>query len=149
MGWQLRLSDWALGTQAGRLVLREAVEYCLLGLVADSSLCTCHEDTARGGVGQRGKPHDNQSEHHCGAVVLGGVAAAGLGLAAPAQAGPSYWHYCPGHWEYTVPVPAGTDLRVCHWFAVTVVRGPSGPVYNFVEVDQSQVPPPAPGFPWP
>jgi len=109
MGWQLRLSDWALGTQAGRLVLREAVEYGLLGLVADSSLCTCHEDTARGGVGQ----------------------------------------YCPGHWEYTVPVPAGTDLRVCHWFAVTVVRGPSGPVYNFVEVDQSQVPPPAPGFPWP
>jgi len=84
-----------------------------------------------------------------GTLMSGGVAVAGLGLAAPAQAGPSYWHYCPGHWEYTVPVPPGTDLSVCHWFAVTVVRAPSGPVYNFVEVDQSQVPPPAPGFPWP
>jgi hypothetical protein len=53
-----------------------------------------------------------------GALMSGGVAVAGLGLAAPAQAGPSYWHYCPGHWEYTVPVPPGTDLSVCHWFAV-------------------------------
>ena len=34
-----------------------------------------------------------------GALLSGGVAVAGLGLAAPAQAGPSYWHYCPGHWE--------------------------------------------------
>jgi len=84
-----------------------------------------------------------------GALLSGGVAVAGLGLAAPAQAGPSFWHYCPGHWEYTIPPPPGTDLSVCHWFAVTVVRGPSGPVYNFVEVDQSQVPPPAPGLPWP
>jgi hypothetical protein len=40
-------------------------------------------------------------------------------------------------------------LSVCHWFAVTVESGPSGPVYNFVEVDESQVPPPSPGFPWP
>ena len=84
-----------------------------------------------------------------GALVSGAVAVAGLGLAAPAQAGASYWHYCPGHWEYTVPVPAGTDLSVCHWFAVTVESGPSGPVYNFVEVDESQVPPPSPGFPLP
>ena len=84
-----------------------------------------------------------------GALVSGAVAVAGLGLAAPAQAGASYWHYCPGLWEYTVPVPARTDLSVCHWFAVTVESGPSGPVYNFVEVDESQVPPPSPGFPWP
>jgi hypothetical protein len=77
------------------------------------------------------------------------IAAAAVGLAAPAQASPSYWHYCPGQWQYTVPVPAGTDLSVCHWFAVTVVSGPSGPVYNFVEVDESQVPAPSPGFPWP
>jgi hypothetical protein len=33
--------------------------------------------------------------------------------------------------------------------AAMAVRGPPGPVYIFVEVDQSQVPPPAPGFPWP
>ena len=84
-----------------------------------------------------------------GALMSGAVAVAGLGLAAPAQAGASYWHYCPGHWEYTVPVPDGTDLSVCHWFAVTVDSSPSGPVYHFAEVDESQVPPPSPGFPWP
>jgi hypothetical protein len=84
-----------------------------------------------------------------GALLSGGVAVAGLGLAAPAQAGQSYWHYCPGDWKYTVPPPAWADLSVCHWFGVTVTRGPSGPVYNFAEVDPSQVPPPAPGFPWP
>ncbi|HET9892268.1 MAG TPA: hypothetical protein VFQ42_17375 [Mycobacterium sp.] len=82
-------------------------------------------------------------------LAWGGLVVAGLGLATTAHAGPSYWHYCPGHWEYTVPVPPGTDLSVCHWFAVTVDRGPAGPVYNFVEVDPSQVPPPAPGFPRP
>ena len=41
------------------------------------------------------------------------------------------------------------DILVCHWFAVTVTKGPSGPVYNFAEADPSQVPPPAPGFPSP
>ena len=46
-----------------------------------------------------------------GALLSGGIAVAGSGLAAPAQAGPSYWHYCPGHWEYTVPVPAGGFVR--------------------------------------
>ena len=62
-----------------------------------------------------------------GALMSGGVAVAGLGLAAPAQAGASYWHYCPGHWEYTVPVPPGTDLSVCHWFAVTRYSRAVGP----------------------
>src|SRR5262249_21386930 len=61
-------------------------------------------------------PH-NLTRTIAGALVSGGLAVAGLGLAAPAQAGPSYWHYCPGHWEYTVPVPPGTDMSVCHWFA--------------------------------
>ncbi len=88
-----------------------------------------------------------------GALLSGVVAVAGLGLAAPAQAGPAYWHYCPGHWIYLVPPPPGTDLSVCHWFAVTPTSAtdPSTgyPVYKFVEVDQSQVPPPSPGFPWP
>src|ERR1700740_3315641 len=90
-----------------------------------------------------------------GALVSGGVAVAGLGLAAPAQAGPSYWHYCPGQkWGYTTPMPPGTDLSVCHWFAATAAPGPSGSiVWNLVEVDQSQIPPsvlqPQPGFPWP
>ncbi|SOX55195.1 hypothetical protein MAAFP003_3882 [Mycobacterium ahvazicum] len=85
-----------------------------------------------------------------GALISGGVAVAGLGLAAPAQAGPSYWHYCPGQkWGYTVPIPPGFDLSVCHWFAVTVTNGPSGPVYHFEEANPADVPPPAPGFPWP
>jgi hypothetical protein len=72
------------------------------------------------------------------AVLVSG----GVGLAAPAQAGPSYWQYCPGQkWEYTSPLPPGTDLNVCHWFAATPARGPSGDVtWNLVEVDQSQLP---------
>jgi hypothetical protein len=90
-----------------------------------------------------------------GALVLGGVVVAGLGLAAPAQADPSYWHYCPGQkWQYTTPMPPGTDLSVCHWFAATPIPGSGMPVqFNLVEIDQSQVPAsvlkPAPGFPWP
>ncbi|MEE6179316.1 hypothetical protein [Mycobacterium sp. 050134] len=86
-----------------------------------------------------------------GALLSGGVAAAGMGLAAPAGATPpSYWHYCPGQkWGYTVPIPPGFDLNVCHWFAVTVESSPSGPVYHFAEADPSQIPPPSPGFPWP
>lgn len=31
-----------------------------------------------------------------GTLLTSGVAVAGLGLAAPAEAGPSYWHYCRG-----------------------------------------------------
>ena len=90
-----------------------------------------------------------------GALLSGGLAVAGLGLAAPALAGPSYWHYCPGQkWQYTTPVPPGTDLSVCHWFAATPIPGSGMPVqFNLVEIDQSQVPAsvlkPAPGFPWP
>ena len=76
-----------------------------------------------------------------GVLLAGTVAVAGLGLAAPAQADPSYWHYCPGDWKYTVPVPPGTDLSVCHWFAATSAPGPSGGItWNLVEVDQSQLP---------
>ena len=71
-------------------------------------------------------------------LVSGGVA-----LAAPAQADPSYWQYCPGQkWQYLTPPPPGTDLSVCHWFAASPVRGPSGgATWNLVEVDPSQVPP--------
>lgn len=77
-----------------------------------------------------------------GALLAGTVAVGGLGVAAPAQAGPSYWHYCPGDWKYTVPVPPGTDLSVCHWFAANPAPGPSGSItWNLVEVDQSQLPP--------
>ncbi len=85
------------------------------------------------------------------AMISGGVVAAAMGLAAPAQATPpSYWHYCPGQkWGYTVPIPPGFDLSVCHWFAVTADSTPSGPVYHFREADPSEVPPPSPGFPWP
>ena len=78
-----------------------------------------------------------------------------VGLAGPAQAGPSYWHYCPGQkWEYMTPMPPGADLSVCHWFAATSSPGPGGSiVWNLVEIDQSQIPPsvlqPQPGFPWP
>lgn len=77
-----------------------------------------------------------------GAILAGTVAAAGVGLAAPAQAGPSYWQYCPGQkWQYMTPVPPGTDLSVCHWFAATPAPGPSGDItWNLVEVDQSQLP---------
>jgi hypothetical protein len=39
-----------------------------------------------------------------GALASGGLSVAGLGLAAPAGAGPSYWHYCPG---YSRPVGPG------------------------------------------
>ncbi|WP_156685911.1 hypothetical protein [Mycobacterium sp. Marseille-P9652] len=83
-------------------------------------------------------------------LISGGVAAAALGLAAPAEAGASYWHYCPGQkWQYTVPIPPGFDLSVCHWFAVTAESTPSGPVYHFREADPAEVPAPSPGFPWP
>lgn len=76
-----------------------------------------------------------------GVLLSGGVAAAGLGLSAPAQASPSYWHYCPGEWHYTVPVPPGTDVSVCHWFAATSTGTPSGGIAtNLVEVDESQLP---------
>ena len=88
------------------------------------------------------------------ALLSGGVAVAGLGLAAPAQADASYWHYCPGQkWQYTTPMPPGTDLGVCHWFAATPVPGMTPVRFNLVEIDESQVPPwvftPSPGFPWP
>jgi hypothetical protein len=89
------------------------------------------------------------------ALLSSGVAVAGLGLATPAQADPSCWHYCPGQkWQYTTPMPPGTDLSVCHWFAATPIPGSGMPVrFNLVEIDQSQVPAsvlaPAPGFPWP
>jgi hypothetical protein len=76
-----------------------------------------------------------------GAVVSAGLAIAGLGLAAPAQADPSYWHYCPGDWKYTVPVPPGTDMSVCHWFAATSSPGPGGSIKTDLrEVDPSQLP---------
>ncbi|WP_156675083.1 hypothetical protein [Mycobacterium sp. E2989] len=88
------------------------------------------------------------------ALLSGGVAAAGMGLAAPAEAGPSYWHYCPGQkWQYTTPMPPGTDLSVCHWFAATPIPGSTPVRFNLVEIDESQIPPsvlaPQPGFPWP
>jgi hypothetical protein len=110
----------------------------MLELVAARTLCTCNMSTI-----------PTLKRIIAGTLLSSGIAVAGLGLAAPAWAGPSYWHYCPGHSGYTVPPPAWADLSVCHWFAVTVTRGPSGPAYNFVEADPSQVPPPAPGFPWP
>ena len=77
-----------------------------------------------------------------GALLAGTAAIAGLGLSAPAQAGPSYWQYCPGQkWQYMTPVPPGTDLSVCHWFAATSAPGPAGGItWNLVEVDQSQLP---------
>ena len=89
-----------------------------------------------------------------GALLSGGVAVAGLVLAAPAGADPSYWHYCPGQkWGYTTPMPPGTDLSVCHWFAATPIPGTTPVRFNLVEIDESQVPPsvltPSPGFPWP
>ena len=72
-----------------------------------------------------------------------------VGIATQAHATPSYWHYCPGNWHYTVPPPAWADLSQCQWFAVTVTKGPNGPVYDFRPADPSEVPPPSPGFPWP
>lgn len=76
------------------------------------------------------------------ALLSGVVGLSGVGVAPPAQAGPSYWQYCPGQkWQYTTPVPPGTDLSVCHWFAATPAAGPSGDVtWSLVEVDQSQLP---------
>ncbi len=68
---------------------------------------------------------------------------AGLGVTVPAHADDSsYWHYCPGQrWQYMSPIPAGTDLSVCHWFAATPTSTPSGGIsWTLVEVDESQLP---------
>jgi hypothetical protein len=78
-----------------------------------------------------------------GALLTATAAFAGIGAAASAQADDaSYWQYCPGqHWQYTTPVPPGTDLGVCHWFAATPSATPSGGItWKLVEVDQSQLP---------
>jgi len=89
-----------------------------------------------------------------GALLTVGVIAAGLGPASgTAHADPAYWHYCPGQkWQYTTPLPPGTDLSVCHWFLATAIPHSGIPVrFNLVEIDPSQVPPsalqPSPGSP--
>lgn len=85
-----------------------------------------------------------------GALLSGGVAVAGFGMAAgTAQAQPGFargMEWCPGqHWEWFVPPPADRDMSVCHNVKVVGHRGGS---FTVVE-DTVPPPPPSPGFPWP
>jgi hypothetical protein len=83
------------------------------------------------------------------ALLSGGVAIAGLGLAAgTAQAQPGFFsqgtEWCPGqHWEWLVSPPADWDMSVCH--NVKVIGHHDG-TWTVVE-DTVPPAPPAPSLP--